>query len=259
MKGIRKLFLGLFLVTLFGVGFKVDVKAAETHVHYVDVYANGTDWSASSAGITGGLTIQDGDFESNNSVTYECKLFAYEESDEGITTKYQIGDTVLVVLTDEAGEKSLTVGGYSRHYTSGMEVTFPVEEDPANPGVAKTTTLGKDRIRKDILKYYGTPSTKNEKVLAIAAKGATEIKSTGSGAEKSVLVPLAKVEGSVLTYEKVGDIKKVKTYEETDPTLPVYMFPNETFSFYSDNIAADYNYYLDKWKTTGGTLTDADK
>ena len=258
MKGIRKLFLGIILVTLFGVGFRVEVKAVTTHIKHVD--ASSSDWSNSSAGIRGYIHIKDSDFESDNTVTFECKMMAYKEEDSDITTLYQIGDTATIVLTDAgAGGKTVTVNNLSITYSSEMDVYFPVEEDSDNPGTAKTITLGKDRIRKDILKYYGNPSTKNENVLAIATKGNTKIMSTSSSDYKSVLVPLAKVEGGAFTYEKVGDIKKEKTYEETDPTLPVYMFPNESFSFYSGEITATYNYYLDRWTTTGGTLTDADK
>ena len=47
MKGIRKLFLGLFLMTLIGVGFKVDAKA-DDELTIEKIQPTSWEWDSSS-------------------------------------------------------------------------------------------------------------------------------------------------------------------------------------------------------------------
>ena len=57
MKGIRKLFFGLIFMTLIGVGFKIDVKAAPTISFVLPTNGEGKqDWSV--GGLQANLTVE---------------------------------------------------------------------------------------------------------------------------------------------------------------------------------------------------------
>ena len=74
MKGIRKLFLGLVLLTLFGVGFKVDVKAAPTTPLLTWASAP-SDWNSGSLVLN--LTVAESDFPniSTDDPNYESAAY----------------------------------------------------------------------------------------------------------------------------------------------------------------------------------------
>ncbi len=74
MKGIRKLFLGLVFLALFGVGFKVDVKAANTDVQLITDNGGTAVWKNGATKIQAMFTTGSDLFPATDGVTYTYEI-----------------------------------------------------------------------------------------------------------------------------------------------------------------------------------------
>ncbi len=111
MKGIRKLFLGLIFMTLIGVGFKVDVKAADVPADSITAITIGeapTDWSSGTAkvrltfnfndqGATSVFPVQDAD---DNVATFTVKKGTTPVKNFTVTFRNKTGELSKVKVAD---------------------------------------------------------------------------------------------------------------------------------------------------------------
>ena len=101
MKGIGKLFLGLFLMTLIGVASNVDVKAVS-----IDLITPPEEWGSASATLTISTTFDSTDFPASG----DSKNIVYEVTDESDNS---LG-TATVTFDFSSVEKKVTYNGNTK-------------------------------------------------------------------------------------------------------------------------------------------------
>ncbi|MBQ9234236.1 MAG: hypothetical protein IJ167_09410, partial [Lachnospiraceae bacterium] len=219
MKGIRKLFFGLFLMTLIGVGFKVDAKAAASTPPVMNLSiinsatGEGTSWSDPNAELVGSVTIQEGNFPQITSVysgseesatsKYECK---FEDTSDSTKT---IGSSVDVFL--KTVRTTVDDAPVVRYYVSiGDELNFtPLSETPY-----KVLSVSRDNVKTAIsTNIIGTSALKSETVkftgkLALIDSTSYIKKSPSSIATEDVVDATASSPETINIYRVEGGIGK---------------------------------------------------
>ena len=252
MKGIRKLFLGLFLVALFGVGFKVDAKAA-TNVSLDLKVLDGTtdsDFSNANAKLVGKFIIEDtGCFPNNTSGTasyiYTCVLKDTQNAKE------KSENTKIVTLTTTVDE---TLTKYK--VLIGDEVKYEGTSDGDTVTPTLTSEYELFSISRDTVRGYittdstSTDGTKSAKyyLTATGVKNPTDSTATEPGTVSDV--PATGLElklGRVSAAAYLGDA--TSPFGTVSPSEK-YLFANEQATFTSS--ISTYSYI--KWTNDYGTL-----
>ena len=153
MKGIRKLFFGLIFMTLIGVGFKIDVKAADPTLSFVKPGTAGTEnWSAGDAELIVRLTgLDDSGYPTTGTeydYVYKCDV---KNGDKIIKT-------VNVEIKLVGSTRTVTVGG--------IDVPFANEIDIITTDTTKSSvSFPKSDVKNELNSISGT----GEKSLNLTA------------------------------------------------------------------------------------------
>ncbi len=152
MKGIRKLFLGLILLTLFGVAFKVDAKAAISIVNATVV----DDWSSNSTGDVTFKWDSASDVFNTTATKIGFKIAngaekdVYLKDDSG-TKKYSWDNTTYTAFSDQS-VNSFTIPGIqvpkanvSPSSTTGI-ATLTVQGTEAAAALSTTVTIKAGKV-----------------------------------------------------------------------------------------------------------------
>ena len=230
MKGIRKLFLGLVLLTLFGVGFKVDVKADVTSTYPITVPDN-IDYTATGDGITGTLNVSyDALADITPTTSGQFVLFKVQLQ-SGTTADTKVGETKYICLKNDGGNPYYNVN--------------------ADPDVARTGT--------------GTQVTAASGTLpfSVTATRAQIVDKVGSGtAAYSVKLYVTKEDGTaniegiagstataiVLTKEVTASISPAAvTGRNIVAPVSVHLLPGQTHDFVLNVTSTNIPYKLNTW------------
>ena len=252
MKGIRKLFLGLIFLALFGVGFKVEAKAAPN----ATLDLSGGAFSNPDNKLTGKFkfntvpTVASGEGE----VTFHYDIYLidinHENAKVDMRPSFPYPCTVDLTLKKEG---------------SGVPaVTLKINgTDAGNPSNNFYDVFSVDRevIRKALSNYQADNGVVEGK-YAVTAK-LTRIPETGGGLDISnpptedpenssqVIISAGVVDGGA--YIDTTKLAGLKYGDGKERAL--LMFPEEKQQFYLDTLIAT-NYKFIEWENTGtGTLT----
>ncbi len=116
MKGIRKLFLGFILLTLFGVAFKVDAKAGNVPDDAISnvTVTSPTSWSGDTANFTVGFDVANTAFPDSGANQLVIQIKAASGAALG---------NVTIDFTKTGGANSVSVGTLSGNHVSGVPIS----------------------------------------------------------------------------------------------------------------------------------------
>lgn len=237
MKGIQKLFLGLFLVALISVGFKVETKAAAatapTVTHVINTTTGGVDFTFTAA-IPG--AFPEVELGKTAAFVYQCKLYSIDDSGSSLLK------TVYVELKNADGTYTI---GYNTNgsstYTSGTvtttSATFTFE------------SVSKAELEADIEDCTGS-------LVYVDAN----VSGTSSGEPKSGSTPCDSFDtdrvvaaGKVtLEAEFIGDVpSKTITFS---PTSPVYVIKGQKKEVTAT--IPEKGYAVSSWKRNNSAISN---
>ena len=249
MKGIRKLFLGLFLMTLISVGFKVDAKADSTQPELL------LNWN-SSDGLKGQIKLDDTDFPIIDTsiisgtataiFEYDCKIV---DTTDGTKS---IGNSVKVYLkTEKTTNGSET--NVSRNYVSiGNKTSFTeLSTEPYT-----VIEISKEDVRSSVLSNVTSGDVREETVKFAGELKSSEVIPPTDPTTISVQAGVNAKDSTPNTELKLGKVTAAAYLGSSTTPFGVvtpsekYLFAGEKGTFTSSITL--YNYI--NWKTDHGTL-----
>lgn len=264
MKGIRKLFFGLILMTLIGVGFKVDAKAAVSLSLDVLDGTTPSNFSNADAKLVGKFTIQDTtDFPqlaTNGTASYYYDV-VLKDSGNGITKTENNKRVTLKTTYDNGTTKYEVYIGSDLKYSgensgSGVNPTleteyelFSLNRKTVRGYITTDDTSSTDGTKKAVYVVSATASKDPESSVTTP----TNIGDLPSG---GLELKLARVLGGVYESSFFGSIKTTVDGIEyiISETDPFYMFENEEETF-TKAATPTSPYCFIKW--TSGSSLDA--
>ena len=253
MKGIRKLFFGLVLLTLFGVGFKVDAKAAPTVPSVnLDVV---NDWNIGNGAtaLSGTITV------SSNAYFPDKPSSTSEFSDLTYSVQIKSGSTLvgsskyICLSTENRGETA--------YYHYGIAATAEDAKEAAHSSSGDTTISSIPDVlatatKQNVLDVFGT-RTDTSKTFTLHL-----LDSSGT----DLITPVT--DSKTVEMYKVTPTSSGDTTVTFSPTA-LYLLPGESDSisatFTPKKVAADGSatvYKYNEWEASPSnavTLSDADK
>ena len=250
MKGIRKLFFGLILMTLIGVGFKVDAKA--TPGMSLEIKPP-TDWGATNADFVVTLKdIESDDFPNQDgSFTYTLKVVK-----DGDSTK-ELGQVEVQLVT----------------YNSGVDQKIQLKTVEIKPFTSTVNVITNDTAKsyvslpigtvKSFVESYGT-ETSGEKTVTLKAfsDGDPTITGSATNTPSSVTDDTKDVSIYKVTAAATGVGSSSVSFSGLDDP---YLLPGESIdsvavaTSLAKEVAAGSNVYkFNNWTDTENALTITD-
>ncbi len=253
MKGIRKLFFGLILMTLIGVGFKIDAKATtNATIGEIEI----TDWGSASEDTE----ALKGTFSYSN----ESPGNAFPE-DDGSTPPWRKYNLYrLQIMQNTTAVKTSYVAlwtvkdassNVSYHKAEGSTEDYVTNPDNMSSSITSSTT-DIAITKSDVLDQYGLRSSvdssnnvKGFKLAVtkynIATSVWNEVKTTTEKETTMYPVTIAK------DPTTVGITLDSDPERSTTPSSYAFLLPGESVKVYVETPGTDINYKFKEWVETG--------
>ncbi len=250
MKGIRKLFFGIILMTLIGVGFKVDAKAAMTAELEVVI----SDWTTTGDALKGSFVAEEADFPADPATegysdpdTYKLEIKGDSFSAETYVSlwKHKNASDTITYYVSKGNSKEGAEGAAKEPVTvqSTTELTMSQSEVIGEFGARNSidNTNNKKTFVFHVYKY--NTSTWDEKF-------------TSSTEE-------AKRKQTVIMYDvkiakdptAIGVVLDSDPARSTSPSTDAYLLPGESVKVYVKTPGTDINYKFSEWVISGSNIT----
>ena len=254
MKGIRKLFLGLFLVALFSVGLKVETQAAVTATKGTPEATAGVDYSQDTAGavVSGTLTFRcsaaaDLPANDNDYVTYRVRMQSTDSDAEDSTAVgtpifvcfEKISGTVYYGTSTTGPDAAKTAAEGTGHTQVQLDTDYPFQALASRSDVRAKNT----ETAPLVLKLF---------VKKMAGDGAPVIDTTTSSAGLTIT---RRIDSMLVSNTAPGTAITISGITVTPATA--YLLPGQSKTFTLNVTAQKYTQKLHRWIMEDETMLES--